>query len=548
MTKKIIVCVIVVFLLGLFLACGKRPPPKEEPLILINLDHNWTQITKGESFPWDSIDGFFPNKEHKYGFDRYPVSKQMGKYVSVNDIADSIVNEMIKVSNCATPSCKDEIASTWSPILNHERGMKNTDSIVYISVLKGDSGKVNLKINHSYGSPLKLYNYYICKPNYPYDTISIIDNSQKEIPYTVSSNDTIIALCAESNVGHQKLQELEISSYGWKLYDFYVYILGDSTVNEERQLMRSIEFWNLFDSVYAQAVVKHDSSRLFGEFKTIDGGYVLTKSNGNYPNSCNRNSDIDNAIKEVRTNVKNGGVVRNIIQISYPTKRFWPLRVDGDNNIQICGNPAQNPSVGFNLELETLHDSNCSEKIDAFVKKDKYRNVWRIEYKDGRMEEDATTSNVDPNCMVFAETKKGDYIGEVKILGNDKTLAIMNPYLELSPLSLSLSRIVILPWLNNSTAKTALHELGHSMGLFDIDTISSSYVGKYNNEENNLMTHIGNMKSLKLRKRGVLTIEGIVSEGAIVWEIEGFKYDFRGLEYQWDCLHGISRACALSIY
>jgi len=559
MAKKNSVCVLVVVFVGLFLACS-WPTPKEEPLNLVTLDSTWTQIVKGESFPWDSIDGFFPNKEHKYGFDRYPVSENMGKYVSIGDIgiggitdiADSIINE---TSNCGTQSCEDEDTNI---IWNYERGRKNTDSIVYISILDGDSGKVNLKINQDFGSSLKLYDYYICKPDYPYEIVATIDNSEKEIPYTISSVENKIALCKESEVGPQKVQELEISSYGWKLYDFYVYILGDSTDGSERhQLLNSTNFWDLFDSVYAQAVVKHDSSRLFGEFKAIDRGYVLTKANGDY-SGCSYSSDIDNAIKEVRTNVKNRGVERNIIQVGYPTKRVWPLKVDVNGDIQICGKPAEkeNP-LDFKLKLEILPYPNCSEKIEASVKRDEDRGVWMLEYKDGRQEDakankQGEEGNVDPECMVFAEieAKNSNYVGEVKILGNSKTRAIMEPYFEFSlfPLYLAISKIVILPWLEDSTAKTALHELGHSIGLMDMDNISPSYVGEDNNEENNLMVHIGDMNSLKLRKRGILTIDGIAREGFIVLYINGLKYNFRSIEYQWDCLHGKSKACTLSIY
>jgi len=539
MTKKISGCVLVMFFVGLFLACSKGPPPKEEPLYLVTLDNDdWKQVTEGKPFPWDDVDGFFPNKEHPYGFDRYPVSEQIGiDYVSIDGIANRIIDTLLAQANDSTYTYS--VTDTWSPILNHKRGMKNTDSIVYISVLKGDSGKVNLKINQDFGSSLKLYNYYICTPDSPYDTIAIIDNSQREIPYTIYSNEKKIALCKESEVGPQKVQELEISSYDWKLNGFYVYILGDSTdkSNERHQLLNSTNFWDLFDSVYAQAVVKHDSSHLFGEFKFIDRGYVLTKVNGSYPNYCDRSSDINNAEKEIRSNIINGGLRRNIIQVGYPTKRFWPLRKDENNNIQICGRPTLNPSSGFDLKLEMLPDSNCSEKIEAYVNRDEDKGVWRLKYNDGRQEY-ATGSNVNTTCMVFvAEVEDDNYVGEVRASAKESTAAVTIPYYDISPYSPSLiiASIIIQPWLGSSTVKTALHELGHSMGLLDILKIPPSYM-ESNSEENNLMVQGSSIKSLKLRRRGVLA----TTDSLVVIEGVGSVI---GLEFQWDCLHNKSDSC-----
>lgn len=525
MVKKIIACVLIAFFVSLFLACSKRPPPKEEPLNLISLDNSWTQITKGEPFPWDSLDGFFPNKEHKYGFDRYPAYNG-DDYVSVYNIVNNMTDSLFKASN---------IDSTYNFILANVNGV-NTDSIVYISVLNGDSGKVNLKINQRNDNLSDSYDYYICKPDYPYEVIATIDNSKKEIPYTVPSNEKVIALCKKSDVGTQKLQELHISSYNWQIYDFYVYILGDSTkISDERhQLLNSTNFWNLFDSVYAQAVVKHDSSRLFGEFKAMDKGYVLTKANGNYSN-CAYNSDIDNAVEYVKRNIRNGGPLRHIIQVGYPTKRVWPLKVDGNNKIQICGTTKENPVD--NLELET---SNCPEAKKTKASVSRKGDVWVL--NDTLT---ATGDNVDTECMVFAEAKNDEndiYVGEVKIYGNKNTTsAVTFPYIDTGYLKIFLSFIVIQPWLYATTAKTVLHELGHSMKLLDIESIFPSYAGKRNNEENNLMLQGGDTKSLKLRKRGIFTLNGLgVGLGM---SIEGANIGLRGLEYQWDCLHGISGAC-----
>jgi len=532
MVRKIIICALVVFFANLFLACSSKPKPVEEPLNLVTLDYDaWTQITQGNAFPWDSTDGFYLNKEHKYGFDRYPMSKG-NTIVDLDSVIEYVLDSIYE------RAFYTKYDRSYNTINNHEWG-KNTDNIVYLSVLKGDSGKVTLKINQmpDAGSS-KSYNYYICKPDYPYELIAAIDNSKKEISYTISPNENIseeiIALCKKNYVGTQKVQELHIKHYAWKEYPFYVYILGDETnkTSDRHQLLNSTNFWNLFDSVYAQAVVKHDRARLVGEFKAMGKGYVLTKANGNYK-GCNYISDIDSAISKINSRVNERGTMRNIIQVGYPTKRFWPLEFDENNNIKICGtldstlSPILNPDK-FKLELET---SRCAAEVKiASATVSKKGNVWML--NDALI---ATKDNVDPECMVFAEAEQDNdtYVGEVKILGKKDTDAIMQTYP--GP-----SLVVIQPWLDTATAKTALHELGHTMGLMDLRKISPSFIDN-NNEENNLMIQSGPAKSLRLRQRGILSI-GIQKFESINAIVPG--YEFPGLEFQWGCLRGADFSCA----
>jgi hypothetical protein len=499
MVKKIIVCVLVVFFADSFLACScnlfakcsseEVKKPKDEPLNLVTLDHDaWTQVTDGKPFQWKNEDGFFPNENHIYGFDRHTEPKSGS----------------------------------------------SEDSIVYISVLKGDSVTVTLKINQEYGSSLKHYDYYICKHTQLDKSIGYIDTSKTKLQYTFTPKDSveIIALCKKSDVGYQKVQELHINSYNWKTYDFYVYILGDEkNMSERHQLLNSIKFWSLYDSVFGQAIVKY--GKLQGEFKTIDRGYILTIAENKNKSTCGyydfiNYMDIGKAFRYVYDNAKAGGQRRNIIQIGYPTKRFWPLMYDENSNIQICGefDPSLDPTLNpnqFDLELEILPDSKCS-KAEVSIIRDKNINVWKLKYKDGRPDEIATKNNIKKDCMVFADARLGDYVGEVK-----GVLAITEPRL--------IASIVIQPWLDSATTKTALHELGHTMGLFDLLQEPPSYNNESNNEQNNVMIQGGPTKSLHLRKRGIMTIDvtyfGITNKG--------------GLEYQWDCLHKEPKACKMSI-
>jgi hypothetical protein len=233
--------------------------------------------------------------------------------------------------------------------------------------------------------------------------------------------------------------------------------------------------------------------------------------------------DITKAFIDLYDNAGVGGQRRNIIQVGYPTKKIWPLTYDENNNIQICGeydlgqDPTLNPNQ-FNLELETLLGSGCS-KTEASVIRDENREVWKLRYKNGKPDEIATKNNIKKDCMVFADASLGEYVGEVGGV-HARTFRRL------------LTSIAIQPWLGDSTTKTALHELGHTMGLADILEAPLAYNG-FNNEENNLMYQNGVAKSLHLRKRGIMTID-----------LNLFGKIFKGgLEYQWDCLHKESGAC-----
>jgi len=485
MVKKVIVCVSAAFFAIAFLACSSKPDPKEEKLHLISLDNDWTQITKGEPFPWKEMDGFFQSDSHPYGFDRHP---------------------------------KPKLGS-------------REDSVVYVSVLKGDSGKVALKINQDYGSALsQLYDYYICEPAYPYNAISSIDTSE----YVFAPKDSVetIALCRTSEGRAEKVQELHMHSYSWKEYDFYVYIMGnEKAINDRDQMANSNEFWDFFDKAYGQAIVKHGNT--YGEFvsagavkiknspdaaeESVNRHYILSRANGKYdPKDSCMLGDILEINEKIISRTAGGGTKRNLIQVAYPAKRFWPLTFDGNNNIQICGEPTDSP-VGRVLELEPIADPKCPATAKASVTRDINRGIWRLRYKNGR-EEDATTSNVDAKCMVFADTALSDKIGE-----SPGAAAITWTW---SPKA----SVVFLPWNGNLTAKLALHELGHTMGLDDLKEDSLSVQIEYlygfpisniDSEEDNLMHENLDSKAYKLRKRGIFPKDTTKP----------------GKEYQWDCFH-----------
>jgi hypothetical protein len=86
--------------------------------------------------------------------------------------------------------------------------------------------------------------------------------------------------------------------------------------------------------------------------------------------------------------------------------------------------------------------------------------------------------------------------------------------------------IVIQIWKEDFTAVIALHELGHTMRLADLNDNPLSIVS-YEVEENNLMHYSTISSDYKLRKRGVAHKDTNVKRK----------------EYQWDCLQNVDEAC-----
>jgi len=414
------------------------------------------------------------------------------------------------------------------------------DNIVHISLPNDSYEDVDVYINTAYGVD---YDYYLCPTNNVHAFLEEIPNRKEKFTYSINSSFGEIALCKEERGGIYvgKIQELHIHPYEKKEYDFLIYILGnpnEQIPTAENQLLNSNEFWGAFNKYYRQALIEHGSlsakkimsagtrkmNLSIGNLnvKETQKNYVLTKAReavDDKINNCSNKGDIANAIKEIEYSAQTYlSPRRAILQIGYPTKRFWPLKAIG-GKIDICGtyNLANDPKVNssLTLELEPLPNAGADCLSSRIAEADVFLvgTDWKLKFKDGSGTVDATQDNADPNCVVFAEKQikpLGTYIGE-----NSSLPALAETYLG------SQATIVKLPWLDNrlKTTRTALHELGHTMGLLDIND-DGDYAT--NSEQGNLMHYNDSKTGYKLRKRDMTASNN-------------------KQEYQWDCLQKINK-------
>jgi len=415
------------------------------------------------------------------------------------------------------------------------------DNVVHISLLNDSYEDVDIYINTAYGVN---FDYYLCPTNDANVFLEEIPNKKEKFTYSINSAFGDMALCKEEKGGiyKAKIQELHVHSYEEQKYDFQVVVLGNPnelTPTPENQLLNSNDFWSTFNKYYRQALIEHGSlnaKKIFSagtrkikqsindeNVKEVQKNYVLTKAREAIDekiNNCSNRGDIGNVIKTIENNAQNGYPRRSILQIGYPTKRFWPLT--GGYYVDICGtydfadNPKTNSSLS--LELEPLPDAG-PECLSTIAEADVFWSGtnWKVKFKDGTGTYDASQYNADPNCVVFVEkqTKSlGTYVGEIS---GFPTLA--ETYLGPQ------ATIVKLPWLENrlKTTRTALHELGHAMGLLDIDS-DYNYNFTNSSEQGNLM-HYNDLKTgYKLRKRS-MTVHPNINKR----------------ENQWDCLQKIDK-------
>jgi len=506
MVRKIVVCIFATFIANLFLACGgggsddpTKPIEEGGGFVLIDIDDKWGELEATDTLKWTGNEGFFPDKEHPYGSDRYP-----------NPRKDSI-----------------------------------NDNIVYVSVLNGKSGIINLRIVTGAG-----YKYYICDPTSK-DIIENVDNSKSEQKYPITAKDEVkkIALCREYEGIIQKIQELHIHPYEWETYKYTLIIMGnDNSEKPENMLIQSKPFWEGFQKIYDQALVKGMATNLISiGYPTIAKITTYTDSAGNITRRdttkvnkkylLTKVVNLDTSVKSCKDAVSDLYKIREsyygyrkkdmsippraIMQLGLPTRRFWALKINNDNSIVVC-NSKEKPSETEDYEILPIKE-NCIVP-DATMHWNS--NKWYIRIN-GKSEL-ATKNNLDPECAVMVKQSVDvldkQYLGEFNGYGEIDGKAIT--------LTDTINNIatVILPWHGDDTKLIAHHELGHAMGLNDmyLDVNFPFNADGKTSDQSNIMFyqlqkgHILRQRSIDMYKDATLS-------------------SVKGKENQWDCLHRLPK-------
>jgi hypothetical protein len=414
------------------------------------------------------------------------------------------------------------------------------DSIAYVSTLRGGNQPSILVFTDS-GYAIN-YDYYYCNPDDKKPIPSAPEIQAKEYQkhyFFANGNFKKIALCKSFDGNSEKIQELHTYVYDLEYYNFQTYILGNENVVDVRhRLLKDAFFWSEFNKTYRQAVVEKGNHK--NSYRET-GGYVFVRAEGSYTDGCVK-GDIARLMDEIDSKVNNGGHERRVmIQLGYPVRRFWPLKANEDK-IGFCGTPSSSEQDikadvlinKVNLRLKKLtYIEGCNSKLesDAYVTWSSSEKSWVLVYSDGRREA-ANTENVDTKCMVFMdEADVGN--GHIEEIPHGSAAVTINTH------GSEKAAIAILPWLGNMTMRTGVHELGHTMGLTDVNDAFLS--GRINNEsaEGNIMHTSNERKGYMLRYRGMVPWEEKEQDRNGCTNKAGGKC----AELQWECLHKKPGAC-----
>ncbi|MDR3000951.1 MAG: hypothetical protein LBU89_06770 [Fibromonadaceae bacterium] len=510
--KNFVIYMSVMFSLLSFFACSSKPSPSNERgrFVLIHLDSKWGELPKGEPFPWEERDGFYPKEKHPYGFDRHTRPRAGNK-------EDSIVHASIAGNSISVKFYGEEVKVTTN-----------------------EDGVANLKINKIGGLPSE-YEYYICNPAARDTIVESIDNSKIEQDYKFTNdmeNDVKKnALCRrDRNNGVRVMQELHIHTYDWRSYSFLPVYYDKGNANDERNaLVISHEFWNGFMEVYKQALIYPQLNGTALQITSSDNA-VLTKVRGEY-SGCPEGGIVAmrNRVAEMITSEHLSN--RAIFQLGLPTKRFWPLKEDSNGNISVCGNPEIEPQKDRNYDIVSIDPNGCRIP-NASIRWSSEDNKFYLTSTFGDVLAPATINNFpELQCTgmaeVFTDPLGSQYVGEF----SENTLA--RTWLDPN------NRITFtaLPWHEEDTKLIAYHELGHAMGLGDarmnLPNISEDNASS---EQSNLMFYLFQKRLKKGHLLKSRSIEIADTAGGSVIRPPPIGY-----EKQWDCLRRESpeRTCAI---
>jgi hypothetical protein len=494
------------FFLFAFLGCDTPPPIIDESgeFELVDAPLSFPILPVSEPFSWNSLHGFRPNNEHLYGSDKH-------------------VN----------------------PTEEYQENMN-------VSVKIGMEGFVDVFINTDMDEG---YSYFICdeQKNRLYD-ISVEDENTglyiEKIEFTEfvvggGGEKQALWLCGEYGGELHLIQELSIYFYEEKSIDFSIFYNGDLS-NAPNGLIFHEEFWNSFDDVYSQAVVRHGGlqiSNILYTYSINDGNntrstpknYYLTKIS-NPDNSCNYKGDLEKEMDNIIDNIRAGVYgSRTIWPLGLPTKDFWELKISSNGtDVEICGNPDELPVSGQIYELLPRDNHPISLINGQLPQVKKNGNGFEIKEFDANgnlVWNPLTIQNVAVNATILAKKAPSSLDDQnVSSIFEDPLAAAITKFITQSdsqPLEPQnvIGALAVIKWQGeDSFTRNVLHEMGHTLSLFDLERFSNAIDSE--SEQGNLMYY--------MMQKGTMLRNRIIDQVASGTAIANGEYDM-----QWDCLQRI---------
>lgn len=492
--------------LCLLIGCSGKPSPEIDPpgFEFIDANLSWPVIpnTETEGFSWTTA-GFLPHEEHPYGFDKHPKPKQH------------------------VPE----------------------DSIVHIAVLANAEGIVNTFVDPLVYESSTGYVYGLCDLESRKLIRELQPDSKGNDEYIFYGSDAgnadSIGLCrkleSSNEDGYIIYEKLKIHSYGPSQKEIALFVLGNG--KNVSDFVQSTQFWeNAVPKVYNKnihyphlAYIYQSIPQNVDLYKDETGNVIdsTTRSTNylkihvlNTDSSCYESikDDIDNAVEDIRNFSQDKNISRTILSLTWPTRKIWTLKYDDNGFVQLCGAPSDSPENASEIQL--IAAINGIEYTPYFVhKKGNYWVALKKGENNQNIEDTLTMENLNIEQMVFIESGHSQpvdnpYLGYHLSSSTAKAVTIfVEKNNSDSPYDYDFAYI-LLPWRNEQTGRTLLHEMGHAFGLIDVnDTLTHDS----NSNQGNLMHWSDDRKGVALRNR----------------PMDARRID-AATERQWDCLHRIN--------
>ena len=279
-------------------------------------------------------------------------------------------------------------------------------------------------------------------------------------------------------------------------------------------------------------------------YADVDGSFLSVKVDDTNSSCYQETMDDIDVLKEKLVNIFSGNEMsdydkRVIMGFGIPTRKFWTFRENFGGGIEPCTegistNDQPQPNTVYDLGMIYSTDDDCAVYADYKLKWH-YGADWDVSDDGGlswRSIKNLSSVEdiIDPRCNVLLEEKH--QLTFSKGTSNQyfnahisSTSRAETKYLTLNGMGNYIGAVSLNPYTEENY-RFVLHELGHLLGLEDVEDLSNLGLKNKESSEGNLMFKF-DQNGVKLRNRPMLSKDGT------------------HYEKQWDCLHRLSESdCA----